>query len=534
MATRSFNEIVIDLITYILRKNSKIDVTPGQVIRDVLIDAPADQMAQLYQELDTIRTAQSLLNANQMSTADMDNLASNYGIIRKSSVSANGTVTFYSVTQPTSDFEIPAGTRVSTQADSTNNQIIFRTTSAVKFIAALEANAYNPDNGYWEIQAPVSAENGGTSGNVGPNSIVSILNFDSPFRVVNNISMTGGSDQESNVNLAARVLDSFTGNNKGTKNGYEGTIRSQAGVLDALVQGPGDPLMVRDGGQGGKVDIWTYFASSTSVQLSPDSDTTPSLLVNWNDSQASLDDYNFILPGQPMVTDAEFTVYGTTGPDNPLTNVILFESRNPAPSGIPYVSAGDYHYTIVKNNNLNNGQSVLAQDKITWNPLTLNQLQSYPSGVNTGNNLQLAITYSFNQTINDLQAIIDDPNNKIITADILVKQAIDLIIDIQMTVSLLPAYLTTNSIIDQTTNNVIAALTNYVNSQSLGSKIEKADLVQVAHNVDGVDNIVLNSITITRRYDPLYDVDPLVVENIQAGANEFFSAGNIKINILRA
>jgi len=525
---RTFNEVVIDLITYALGKNPKIDISPGQVFRDVLVDGPAAEFENLYAVADQVKTSQSLVNAEFMSTQDMDNLASNYGIVRRSPSKATGNIIFYSQTQPTSDFTFNAGTRVATDASTGSNQIVFVTTTPVRFLVGLESNYYNPDTNFWEIEATVVAESGGTDGNIGSSAITKILNSNTPFRVTNRVALTGGSDQESNTELASRTLDTFTGNNKGTRDGYEGTVKSEEGVLDALVVGPGDPLMIRDGGQGGKVDIWTYTSTSSPVQLTPDNND--SLLINWDDTEQSLIDYTFIFPNQPMVVEAQTIVYGTTSPSTPLTNIPLFESRDPAPSGIPYINAGQYHYTLVKTNDLNLSNSVEANDRIIWDPDTLEQLRTYPSGINTNNSLELSITYSYNNTVNTLQDIINQPDNKIITADVLVKAAVKVIIDVQTSVQLLPSFKSTSSTETQTIDNVITAVTDYLNSELLGQKIEKSDIVQVVHAVPGVDNVILSSIVITRRFDPIYDTEPLQVENIQAGDNEYFFTGNIDID----
>ena len=69
-----------------------------------------------------------------------------------------------------------------------------------------------------------------------------------------------------------------------------------------------------------------------------------------------------------------------------------------------------------------------------------------------------------------------------------------------------------------------------INSSSLAPKLEKSDIVQIIHNVDGVDNVILNSIVITRRENEYYDTEALVVEDIQAEANEYFEAGSINIS----
>lgn len=530
MALRTFSQIVNDLITYILRQNQKIDVSPGQVIRDVAINAPANEMANLYSNIEQIRNAQSILNANIMSTQDMNNLVANFGITRKTATPSQGTVVFYTPTQPISDFEIPAGTVVATSPNNNNPQINFVTLNNVNFVAAFESSYYNSNTGNWEITANIQAQQGGTIGNVGPFTINQVLNFDLPFKVMNTIAITGGTDQENNQDLAIRTINSFLGNNKGTRNGYLGTILSQPNVLDALVQGPGDPLMVRDGNQGGKVDIWTLTNNLSATELNPNN--TPSLSFSWNNNAESLLNYEFRFPNLPVDVDSSLLLTATTGPVNPLINVVLYESRNPAPSGIAYINEGDYHYTFYKANDLDTAHSVEANDYIVWNPTTMEQLRSYPSGLNVSNTLQVDVDYSYDKTINDLQTIIDDPNNRIITADVLIKQAIKVTIDVQLNVNLDPSYSSTPNTQTQTVNSIITALTNYINSVKMGTRLQESDIVQVAHNVTGVDNVVLNSIVIIRSINPVYGIAPQQVMDTQAFANEYLETGTITVNVV--
>ena len=530
MALRTFSEIVNDLIVYMLRQNQKTDVSPGQAIRDLSIDAPASVMEDLYADIEQVRIAQSILNANIMSTQDLDNLVANFGITRQTSSPAQTTVVFYTPVQPLSDFDIPVGTRVSTTASTNSPQIVFRTVSNVRFIAAFESTYYNPDTGNWEINANVEAEQGGTLGNVGPFTITEILNIDLPFKVINKISATGGTNQESNQDLATRTINSFLGNNVGTKNGYLGTVLSQPNVLDALVQGPGDPLMVRDGGNGGKVDIWTLTSETGSIEQSPANND--SMSFQYIDSEQSLNGYQFNFPLLPVDVDSALLVTATTGPNDPLINVPLYSSENPAPSGIAYINEGEYHYTFNKANDLDTAHSVDANDNIIWNPVTMLNLISYPSGINTVNTMQVDITYSYDGTIQDLQTLIDQPENKIITADVLVKDAIKVTIDVEASIDLEPEYKATPNTETQTVNSIITAVTDYINDFKMGTKLEKSDIVQIIHNVEGVDNVVLNSVQLTRSINPIYGINPTIIENTTAQANEYLSAGDITISSL--
>ena len=530
MASRTFTEIVSDLVVYILRQNKKADISSGQVIRDVSINSAANVMADLYANIDQIRNAQSVVNASTMSVDDMNKLVANYGVVRKTATQAQCLVTFYMTSQPTTDITIPAGTRVATLASGSTPQIVFSTVSSATLFAQFEATYFNPDNGYWEIQVATRAEIGGVNSNVGPYTVTKLLTGNLPFSVLNKTSAFGGTDQETNTQLAIRAVNSFQGNNKGTKNGYLGTVLSQPNVLDALVQGPGDPLMIRDGSQGGKVDIWTLTAGLSATQLTPTNNNA--LTVTWNNVTQSLGGYRFDFPSKPVDVDATLAVVATTGPADPLINVLLYESRNPAPSDVDYAPAGTYHYTFYKANDFDTANSIDANDYIIWNQPAMNSLLTYPSGLNNANTqtLELNVIYSYDKTINDLQTIIDDPANKIITADVLVKSAIKVTIDIQVDVNLEPSYKTTPNTELQTLATIETAIINSINSTKMGTKLEKSDIVQTIHNVAGVDNVVLDSVVITRSINPVYGIAPLEVENTQAFANEYIAAGSVSVN----
>ena len=529
MAIRTYDEIVTDLMTYILQSNEKADISPGQVLRDIVINAPAYVMQDLYSQIDSVRQAQTLQNASTMSIQDMDNMAFNYGIIRKDAVKSFGSVTFYTTTQPLVDMTIPAGTIVGTSSINGTTQINFITLSAVNFVAALESSYYNPNHnqGQWELTVNVQAQNGGTSGNVGPYTINSTVNSDLPFQVTNYSSINGGTDQESNTNLAIRVLNTFLGNNKGTRNGYYGTATSQDNVLDALVVGPGDPLMQRDGGLGGKVDIWVITSDIASTQL--DSSTQPSLTFDWNNAAQSLNGYKFVFPVLPLDINSPVVISGTTYPSNPLNGVLLYEKNNPAPSGLAYVNAGEYHYTLYSSNDLDTAHSVQANDYIYWNNITMENLRTYPSGLNTQNGLTVDITYSYNQAIDDLQTTLNSDSNKILTADVLAKVANEILVDVYCNVNLLPNYQVTPNTQQQTINNINQAVVNFIDTMKMGTKLEKSDLVQIIHEVPGVDNVVLNTVQITKRYQPIYNIPNQTVENIYPASNEYLVAGVINV-----
>ena len=58
MATiRSINEIILSLIDYFRLSQPDLDVKPGTVARDLMIDGPASQLSLLYDALSEIGRA---------------------------------------------------------------------------------------------------------------------------------------------------------------------------------------------------------------------------------------------------------------------------------------------------------------------------------------------------------------------------------------------------------------------------------------------------------------------------------------------
>jgi hypothetical protein len=128
------------------------------------------------------------------------------------------------------------------------------------------------------------------------------------------------------------------------------------------------------------------------------------------------------------------------------------------------------HYAAVRDISTNRG-SEREMSGIVW------PQHSLP----TPNQVMVA-SYTYNQTPQILNAVFK--RSKQITSDVLVHQAIQKRIR--------PYFIVMydqGSYPQQVNANIIIALTNYVNSLGFGAWIQLSDLVTVAHNVNGVDNI---------------------------------------------
>jgi uncharacterized phage protein gp47/JayE len=92
MATKSFDNIISDIVDNILIANPSADIKVGSVIRDVFIDPNAYEISNLYVIADSTAQAQSVLTA---SGQQLDRLASNFNIARKPATRATANVTIF-------------------------------------------------------------------------------------------------------------------------------------------------------------------------------------------------------------------------------------------------------------------------------------------------------------------------------------------------------------------------------------------------------------------------------------------------------
>lgn len=273
VAIRSTNEIILNLLDYFKLTQPNLDTKPGTVARDLFIDAPASQLSLLYDELANISNKQSL---RLVAGTDLDKLAKNFGVIRQQSSKANGValLTFSSIDAPVNinagaiiystnglSFSVVNGVAV------TPNSSNYYRSIATKYRDQLDTIGITD---LFAIEVTVQASAPGLVGNIGKYSL-NRTNIPGVSNATNILAFTGGSDQEADAVFRNRVLATFTGSSVGTALGYQSLALSTAGVIDANVIEPGDPLMTRDGtevltntdgsktivteGTGGKVDI---------------------------------------------------------------------------------------------------------------------------------------------------------------------------------------------------------------------------------------------------------------------------------------
>ncbi len=315
---RSTNEIILSLIDFLRLTQPNADTKSGTVIRNLVIDAPANQLGLLYDELSKISTQQSL---RLVIGADLDKLAKNFGLVRKSASPSSGIalLTFSS---------IPAVVNINNNnlitASNGFAYIVLNGTSVVpsqlNFYKSIATKFRNDLNfvgitDQYAVEVTVQATVAGVSGNIGKYSLNN-TNISGVSNVTNVASFTGGSNQEDDATFRNRILSVFSGSSVGTALGYRNSALAVTDVQDAVVIGPGNALMTRDGsivtqdnngnfiivtpGSGGKVDIYvlgTNLVQNTDSFIYQDKSNT-------NDPTSSL---NNVVLGQ-IAADANLTI----------------------------------------------------------------------------------------------------------------------------------------------------------------------------------------------------------------------------------
>lgn len=146
------------------------------------------------------------------------------GVVRRPATRATGEVTFSRDSSATTDYLIPEGTVVQTDA---LNPIRFETTDSATISQGTSSVS----------GVPVRAQEGGAHGNVGSNTLVIMPDPPTGVQSVTNPNQTsGGVDRESDDNLRSRAQDELSNGMRATTRGLETRLLKTDGVISATVK----------------------------------------------------------------------------------------------------------------------------------------------------------------------------------------------------------------------------------------------------------------------------------------------------------
>jgi len=455
---KTLGQIIDDAVNYILGILPTLSVLEGTVARDIIIESPAREFERVYNELDRIATRETLEDSTVFTNDELDDLASNIGLVRSPGVQATGVAVFRvaNFTSSMQDIYIPAGTEISTSPTTLSpNRTSFVTTSSRTFLSSNAATYFNVATGYYEITCSIQASIVGATGNVSSGSINTVVSsLAGGVTVINELPTSGGADEETNEQLLERIRIKLTGNNIGTPNGILSIVNANPIVYDSLLIRPGDEELVRNqlGNSADVVIIGTLLEETTESRT-------------YTGGQV-----NYVLSRQPVVSVGD-TIEGTS-----------------ADTSLAFTFIKDTHYTVEHDYTSLTGGTSGALTKVVFlgNP--------FPLATST-----FETTYSHNSLVNELQSTLDSDDNKIIGTDIWVREATEVLCRVGATIKIFPGYVKSD-VAANAVNNVASLL----NGTTLGQDIDRSDIITTIQNTDGVDSVDTTtlSLQIKKPVDP--------------------------------
>lgn len=503
MTLRSPSDIRSDAIQYIDDQGSKIRTETGEPIVD-LIDAFSIEGGRLYIVSKYIRSINSIdgwrgiiddedfkkdlagalgISYTSLNIArrlgvpeDLDNdvealfyhdlnrFADSYGEPRQEAGYATGVERLYVTSN--APFTLSRGAYVQT-GDST----------PVVFLTSADLTSFTPsfdsEKGMNYVDVAIRARDAGVIGNQ-PVNTIKIASPPIPnVSYVNNISVTaGGTPRESNSELLDRLEGVLSGNSINVRAGLDKWALNHAGVLDVLVQGPGDSLMTRE--VAGAVDVWVLGERLQAVSVN---------------TRVVVEEEDFILPYQPV---SEVT--SAVGPSDTYT-----------------AGAG---YTFIPDTN-EYSESGRASDKITW--------EASPTGPSASE--QVKVNFIYDGLIREMQREVDSQDDvEVPASDVLIRKAPKRLVDFEMTVVALPGVSQTDA-----ENAVTLALQNYLNELKL-NKDGAVGLVEYSTAITRATAAEVDEEEAVDRIDGFtmaFQGDAQGTSNLSPGKNEYARLGTV-------
>lgn len=443
LAVETFTVIYNRLALYLQANTARItDYNKGSAARSIL-EAVALEFDKQYYQLENVQ------KASYINTAVGDDLAIkalDYGLNKIQATSAQVTITLTRNTPaPIGGVPIPINSVWTTVPQ-------FSAFDAIRFQNPLAATFPAGDTTF---DLAVTAVVPGLSGNVPSGSIiVNASNVPGIDAVTNTLPSANGDDEESDNELRSRLSLKIKGNNAGTENSYKSILlaNTSAVVSSVSIVGPGEPLMTRDAGAGGKADI--YFKGNLNPNTFVESFVYDNSLLEYFFSPDPFDPPDF--PNERRV---------------PVVSITKVEDLTAA----DIVPPGDYTLT---NDSTIFGGSDRAQDKVVF----------INSPARDGHNFR--ITFIANQTVGDLRFLIEP--TRPITADILIKQGLQADLDGSFKPFYAPGVDTAAA-----DAAMLTVLSEYVNELGLGATIYLTEAIR------RMSEVKVNGLTAVIGFDKL-------------------------------
>ena len=569
-----------------------IDTSSNSPFDDLFIKPVIQFSAPFIEALSRLELKSNLSNAEYLTEAELDEIGEgNYFTIRKKGYAATTvmTLTFANLNLEDPDFiiKIPTGTTF-----TTNSELEYQTQSTITLNAEDMQKNYNKAKFVYEIDIPVIAMEIGKKYNVSAGEIMFCKTFFSNSLVssVNKVDVTDGKDQETNADYAARMREFYLSRQLGTSPGYKNFILEIFDeISDVYVAGYKDPYMERDvlnvvdeAGNvtprhvGGMVDIYLkgciYDENQMVVTLNNDVlllDCDFGKLADTINPQNSIKIYNLTdstktvkLKEVRAVLDSEFfgensgktmVIIDNTNQDSYHDNVInqmkiiySYIGSNGQIDDERYFDVGltktSLASPLVSVNSLIDvqGNSISGIDeKIIINKTGIEKTTNEECEIiiknekcnEYYNGMPIIVNYTSNKTLRRLRDTLNVENNRIITADVLGKEATPVPVNVRFKIRTEPIYKSTDRSIIET--RIKASVISFFDNYKMGDTVEESDLVGWLYTDASVkDMIKYVALPFDVFYVPQNAADDIPTDGSQLSSDGVLSIKSIEYPIL--
>lgn len=514
-------------------KHPDLDTSENSPLDDILIKPMIAIMSKFLDRANKLEMMQNLNNAEYMTEEELDEKGEgSYFLSRKEGEAASTLLTlmFANLNLDDEKFElvIPSGLTFSSPSGAT-----FQTIIETKLYADDVKKGYDKFRMLYEIEVTVKATDIGSKYNVGANEIIDCqTSFSNSYiGCTNKSAVVNGRNSESNTEYAARIRSWYTSRQLGTKPGYTSfLLESFDEIKDVYVVGyrdefmerdlmkvVGDDDVVREVHVGGKVDIYIRGCEYIN-QITEITANTNKLILNVPYDKLidieRIKAYNLSDESKIPVTGTPRKITGEEfdGKYEGLTEIIInnddevsYSEESINDMMLNYYRLDDEGNVMPTQNHyfqIGRTESELSTPMVNITNITCTDNVKLPSDLKAiydleyfglrgttdekckvvmknidfiPNGANIQVGYILNETLRKCAQTLNDEANRIITADVVVKEATPVYTNIQFEVKL-----TDNRTVlsfEDIQAKIKASVVNFFNNYRMGDQVEESNLV---------------------------------------------------------
>ncbi len=238
LGTNPFDIDIADFVVQRLTESYPKLAADHSVLEDMFVKPLIALLAPFKDEMEAIKLAQSIRNAELLSDDEVDALAANFFVERKQGSFSSGSARIY--------FNAPQASQATiTKRFSTTDGLNFYPVTNTSITAG--TMIFNREGNLYYMDVNVQAEAAGESYNITAGELTSVDDMPGVVKVTNLNAFGGGVPREDNATFAARIEQSLTERSLVTKRGVVARLNDLYSNIKAIqVIGAGEVGMNRD------------------------------------------------------------------------------------------------------------------------------------------------------------------------------------------------------------------------------------------------------------------------------------------------